>query len=92
MLASGIMARTTVNLDDPVLRDLKRLQKKEGKPLGRLMSDLLADAISRKDQETRGVEKPFTWIARPMGLKIDLEDKEAVQEMFDREQFPEFFK
>lgn len=87
------MARTTVNLDDPVLRDLKRLQKREGKPLGRLMSDLLADAISRREQEAKVTEKPFTWIARPMGqMLVDIEDKEALQELFDREDFPEYFK
>ena len=37
--------RTTVDIDDPVLKDLKKLQKREGKSLGRLISDLLAQAI-----------------------------------------------
>jgi hypothetical protein len=87
------MARTTVNLDDPVLRDLKRLQKKERKPLGRLMSELLADALSRREEVVAVKEKPFIWIARPMGpMLVDIEDKEAVRELFDREDFPEFFK
>jgi predicted nucleic acid-binding protein len=40
-----IMPRTTVDIDAPVLRDLKRLQKQEGKSLGRLVSDLLAQAL-----------------------------------------------
>jgi len=39
------MARTTVHIDAPVLRDLKRLQKREGKPLGQLMCELLAYAL-----------------------------------------------
>ena len=37
--------RTTLDIDDPVLRELKRLQTKEGKSLGRLVSDLLARAL-----------------------------------------------
>ena len=37
--------RTTLDIDDPVLRELKQLQTKEGKSLGRLVSDLLARAL-----------------------------------------------
>ena len=36
--------RTTLDIDDPVLRELKELQTREGKSLGRLVSDLLARA------------------------------------------------
>ncbi|MEZ5727162.1 MAG: hypothetical protein R3E48_03590 [Burkholderiaceae bacterium] len=36
--------RTTIDIDDPILKDLKRLQRREGKSLGRLVSDLLAQA------------------------------------------------
>jgi predicted DNA-binding ribbon-helix-helix protein len=32
--------RTTVDLDDPILKDLKKIQQKEGKSLGRLISSL----------------------------------------------------
>jgi len=46
------MARTTINLDDPVLADLKRLQRKEGKPLGELASELLASAIAERKHAT----------------------------------------
>ena len=37
--------RTTLDIDDPVLRELKRRQAREGKSLGRLVSDLLARAL-----------------------------------------------
>ena len=39
------MPRTTIDIDAPILRDLKRRQKQEGKSLGRLVSDLLAQAL-----------------------------------------------
>ena len=85
--------RTTITIDDPVMRDLRQLQKREKKTLGKLVSELLAEAISLRARPGRVAEPPFTWISRPMGMtKIDLEDKEALWEMFDREQFPDFFK
>ena len=39
--------RTTLDIDGPVLHELKQRQTKEGKSLGRLVSDLLARALSR---------------------------------------------
>ena len=42
------MPRTTVDIDAPLLRDLKRLQKREGLSLGRLVSDLLGEALGER--------------------------------------------
>jgi predicted CopG family antitoxin len=39
------IVRTTIDIDDLVLRDLKRLKEKLGKSLGQLISELLAQAI-----------------------------------------------
>jgi hypothetical protein len=76
------MPRTTVDIDGPVLDDLKRIQKREGKSLGRTTSDLLAEAISHYGEKRR---KPpaFRWISRPMRARIDLADKEAVRAAAD---------
>jgi len=77
MITSRIMTRTTLNLDEPVLADLKRLQRKEGKSLGDLASELLAVAIAERK---RGKAQPvrLKWISRPMTALVDLNDKEAV--------------
>ncbi len=77
------MPRTTVNIDAAVLRDLKRLQKHEGKPLGQLMSELLVHALGGRRQE-RTREDAFAWTARPMRARVDLGDKEAVQAALHR--------
>jgi len=76
------MPRTTVDIDGPVLEDLKRIQKREGKSLGRTTSDLLAEAISHYGDKRR---KPpaFRWISRPMKARVDLADKEAVRAAAD---------
>ena len=39
--------RTTIDIDAPVLDELKRLQQLEGQSLGRLASDLLATAMAQ---------------------------------------------
>jgi hypothetical protein len=59
--------RTTVNIDDPILKELRRLQKKGKKSLGRLMSDLLAQAL-RDNRGQRKMFEPPAWVARPWAL------------------------
>ena len=81
MLTSGIM-RTTIDLDGPILRELKRLQKSEGKSLGRLVSDLLASALAHR-KSARSRPASFAWVSRPMGARVDLRDKDAVQAILD---------
>lgn len=83
------MARTTIRIDDPVLRDLKLLQRREKKPLGQLVSELLAEALGRRYSAARVSEPPFVWHSQPMGFKIDLEDKDAVWALLDREDLAE---
>ena len=78
------MPRTTVDIDAPLLRDLKRLQKREGQSLGRLVSDLLGEALG--ERQARRPEPPaFEWRSRPMAARIDLADRDAVQGALDRD-------
>jgi hypothetical protein len=77
------MPRTTIDIDAPILRDLKRRQKREGKSLGRLVSDLLAQALH--DRKVDQASPSFRWIVRSMRAQIDLADKEAVYEALDRQ-------
>ena len=73
--------RTTIDIDDPVLRDLKRLQAREGKTLGRLVSDLLAVALAQSEGAAEPAE--FEWVSRSMGARVDLEDRDAVLDALD---------
>jgi hypothetical protein len=76
------MPRTTVDIDSAVLRELKRLQKREGKPIGRLISELVAAALFQ-DETAAVPAPPLAWKSRPMGARVDLEDKEAVRAALD---------
>ena len=71
--------RTTLDLAKPVLDELKALQKKEGRTLGELASQILAEGL-RDKQRSRLQEAPgkFHWRSQPLGPKVNLSDKEAV--------------
>lgn len=73
------MARTTLDIDDAVLRELKQRRRREGKPLGVIASELLAQAMATEPAERHD----FVWAARSMAVTVDLEDKDAVWAALD---------
>lgn len=75
------MPRTTLDIDASVLRELKRRQRFEKKTLGELASELLAKALA--DEGTGQDPAPLRWTSNPLGLKVDLEDKDAVWAILD---------
>jgi hypothetical protein len=79
-LASRIMARTTIDIEPSVLAELKRRQRREGKSLGRLVSELLAAGF---DGNLPPKPAPFRWTMERLGIRIDLDDKEAVRRALD---------
>lgn len=78
------MARTTLDIDAPILRELKRLRDREGKSLGQIASELLADALARRRQ-AREPARPFAWTSQPMEARIDLEDRAAIWAALDED-------
>lgn len=77
------MARTTLDIDAPLLRELKKLQAQERRSLGKIVSQLLAEALARR----RGAPEPskLQWTSRPMRALVDLSDKDAVYNVLDRD-------
>jgi hypothetical protein len=74
--------RTTLDIEAPVLKELKELRRREGGTLGGLASRLLAEALARHPQ--RAPTRSFGWTAQPMAARVDLADKDAVYEILDR--------
>jgi hypothetical protein len=68
-----------VDIDASVLRELKRRQQRERKPLGQLISELLVRAIEAEDRAA----PPFSWVTRDLRPRIDLENKDAVWSILD---------
>jgi hypothetical protein len=83
LLASLIMARTTLDLDASILEQLRRRAASERKSMGQVASERLAVGL-REDAlcET----SPLRWPTRRMGKpRVDLEDKDAVWRALDRQ-------
>jgi hypothetical protein len=74
--------RTTLDIEAPVLKQLREIQKREGVTLGALVSRLLAVALAQNRQAVN--RAPFQWTARPMRARVDLQDKDSVYAILDR--------
>ena len=77
------MARTTIDIDDPILKEIKAIGKKEGRSLGKIVSQLLAEALI--EQKTSAKSPKFKWVSRPMRALVDLSDKDEVYRILDRD-------
>jgi len=81
-ITSNIM-RTTLDIADPVLREVKAIHKREGRSMGAIVSELLVEALARR-RSSRS-RPTFRWISREMRALVDLSDKEAVYAALDAE-------
>ena len=78
------MPRTTLDLDATVLSELRRRAAVEHKSMGQVASELLAGGLA---EEGPAEPRPLSWTKKDMGpFRIDLEDKEALWNLLDREE------
>lgn len=80
------MPRTTIDIDAPVLEELKKIQEREGTSLGAVASSLLADALAAR--KTPAVPRRFRWNTRSMQPRVSMDDKEAVWAILDEPNDP----
>jgi hypothetical protein len=73
--------RTTLDIDDPILREVKALHEREGRSMGAVVSELLAEALARR--RSSRARPSFRWTSRDMKPLVDLSDKEAVYAALD---------
>lgn len=76
------MSRTTLNIDTPILAEVKQIQQEEGTSLGQVVTQLLAEALRHRNDLP---EQParLEWVSRPMGALVDLADRDAVYAILD---------
>ena len=72
---------TTLDIDDPVLRQLRRRQKGSGRSLGQVASELLAQALAEPLHAQVAAE--LSWTSRPLGALVDVADKDALYRALD---------
>lgn len=74
------MARTTLDLDPQVTRELRQRAARERKSMGQVASETLARAFA----DERAEPVPFRWVSHHMGEPlVDLEDKDALYRILD---------
>jgi hypothetical protein len=73
--------RTTLDIDASILREVKALHEREGRSMGAIVSELLAEALARR-RSTRAAPS-FRWTSRNMKSRVDLSDTEAVYAALD---------
>lgn len=73
--------RTTLDIDGLILREVRALRERDGRSMGAVVSELLAEALARR--RSSHARPTFRWTSRDMRLLIDLSDKEAVYAALD---------
>lgn len=73
--------RTTLDIADPILREVRAIHEKEGRSMGAIVSDLLADALAQR-RAPQG-RPSLRWTSRPMKELVDLTDKDALYAALD---------
>ena len=77
------MTRTTIDIDAPVLKEIKNLQKKEGQSMGKIVSRLLVEALVQRESSKEAPN--LQWVSQAMHPLLDLSDKEAIYAVLDKD-------
>lgn len=75
--------RTTVDINDPILREVKAIHKREGRSPGAVVSAMLADALALR--RTKRTSHSTRWTSRAMNARLNLADKDALYTALDGE-------
>lgn len=78
------MPRTTIDIDGSVLAELKSRQEQERRSLGVIASELLARALA-DTVPAESAPRPLDWTVKSMGARVDVSDRDAVQDALDRD-------
>ncbi len=78
------MSRTTLDIDPSILEEIRRLQQKEKTSMGKIVSRLLAEALSRRAASPNAAT--LEWVSKDMEPLIDISDKEALYAELDRDE------
>ena len=80
LLAARIL-RTTVDINDPILREVRAIHEREGRSMGAVVSELLTDALARR--RARRTRAAWHSTTRAMHARVDLTDKDALYSLLD---------
>ena len=73
--------RTTLNIDHSILKEIKAIHEREGRSMGAVVSELLAEALARR--RPARARPSSRWTSRRMKSLVDITDKENVYAVLD---------
>jgi hypothetical protein len=73
--------RTTIDIDDPILREIKAIQDRDGRSLDAIVLELLAEALAGR--RSSRAKPTFRWTSQSMKARIDLADKDNAHAILD---------
>ena len=65
-----------------MLLEVKTLQKKDGRSMGKIVSQLLSEALAQRKNKAKASR--LKWHSHRMGALVDLSDKDALNKILDR--------
>ena len=80
--------RTTIRLDDDLLRDAKKLAAETGRTLTAVIEDALREQLARRERPRRRVELPVFHGGGGLRPGVDLGDNVALRDLMDDDADP----
>lgn len=72
-----------MDIEQPILNELREFGRMEGRSLGQVASELLAEALVGRKKNLKP-DRKFAWNSRAMHARVDIADKDAVFAILDR--------
>ena len=80
--------RTTVRLDDELLRDAKRLAAETGRTLTSVIEDALRETLARRGQPSKRERIVLPTMSGRLMPGVDLDDSAALWDLMERDDDP----
>jgi hypothetical protein len=74
--------RTTLNIEEPILDELRELARRRHRAMGAVASELLAGALKESEGSARSPAR-FKWCGKEMRARVDLSETGAVYDRMD---------
>lgn len=82
--------KTTLNLDDDLLRSVKARAAERGETVTSIVEQALRQLLTEQDKPPYRVDLPVTVDEAPPS--IDINSNAAIYDYLDRQEFPQFFQ
>jgi hypothetical protein len=77
------MARTTIDIDPPILEEIRAIQKRDKRSMGKIVTQLVTEALAARKSSSKPPK--FNWITKPMNARVNLSDKDVLYSILDKD-------